>query len=99
MYELADKYDVVGLKDLVQKKFKYGCTQYWYSESFSVAANHAFLTSPPKDKALCDIVSDTIADHLELIHNPKVQALMNEFNGLSLGIMLRKADEYSWGKQ
>ena len=97
MYEVADKYDVVGLKDLSKEKFKLACAASWNDAAFSIAAHHAFSTTMEDDKGLRDIVSGTISDHMELIRKPEVQALMTEFNGLSLGILMNKADEYGWG--
>jgi len=97
MYEIADKYDVLGLKDLAKEKFKLACAASWNDDAFSIAAHHAFSTTMEDDKGLRDIVSGTISDHMELIRKPEVQALMTEFNGLSLGILMKKADEHGWG--
>jgi len=97
MYEIADKYDVVGLKDLAKEKFKLACAASWNDDAFSIAAHHAFSTTMEDDKGLRDIVSGTISDHMELVRKPEVQALLTEFNGLSLGILMKKADEHGWG--
>jgi hypothetical protein len=94
MYQLADKYDVVGLKDLVQEKFKRSCANSWDEEAFAVAATHAFTTTIAKDKGLGDIVTSAISAHMGLIQKPEVQALMTEFNGLALGILLKRAAEH-----
>jgi hypothetical protein len=93
MYEIADKYDVVGLKDLVQEKFKRACGKFWNDDNFPIAANHAFSTTLAEDKGLRDIVSATISDHRDLLQKPEIQALMTEFNGLALGILLKMVDE------
>jgi hypothetical protein len=99
MYEIADKYDVVGLKDLAREKFKLSCCTFWDKDEFSIAAHYAFSTTMADDKGLRDIISSTIADHMQLIQKPEIQALLSEHNGLSLGIMMKKADEHGWVKK
>jgi hypothetical protein len=96
MYEIADKYDVVGLKQLVIEKFRRACQHFWNTDKFSVAAHHVFSTTPDHDKGLRDIVSATISAHMGLIKKPEVKALLNEFNGLALGILEEKIIEHGW---
>ncbi|KAF2023835.1 hypothetical protein EK21DRAFT_105063 [Setomelanomma holmii] len=97
MYTLGDKYDVIGIKDLATEKFKRACAAFWDNETFAAAAHHAFSTTMGDDKGLRDIVNATVSDHMELIRKPEVRTLMIEFGGLSLGILLKKADELGWG--
>jgi hypothetical protein len=99
MYEVADKYDVVGLKDLSREKFDRGCISFWNDDAFPTAAHYAFSTTVEEDKGLRDIVSGTISAHMELIRKAEIQALMTEFNGLALSILLKKADEHGWGSK
>ncbi|KAH6840411.1 hypothetical protein B0T12DRAFT_459647 [Alternaria alternata] len=96
MYEIADKYDVVGLKDLVIEKFHRACQHFWDSDMFPVAAHHVFSTTPDHDKGLRDIVSATISAHMGLIKKPEVKVLLTEFNGLALGILEEKIIEHGW---
>jgi len=51
------------------------------------------------DKGLKDIVSDTISEHMELIHKPAIETLMTEFSSLCLGILKKKAVEHGWSKE
>lgn len=97
MYEIVDKYDVIGLKELVQEKFKRGCEAFWSDNAFAVAAHHAFATTPA-DEGLRDVVKGTISNHMELIRKPEIQVLMNEHTGLALGVLLQKAEENGWVK-
>jgi hypothetical protein len=97
MYELADKYNVKGLKDLAKVKFERASTAFWNDDAFATAAHHVFSTTMEEDKGLRDVVSSTISSHMELIRKPEIQVLMTEFNGLALGILLKKADEHGWG--
>jgi hypothetical protein len=99
MYEIADKYDVEGLKELAHEKFKLSCNTFWDDDTFSIAAHYAFCTTMADDKGLRDIVSSTISEHMELIQKAEIQTLLAEHNGLSLGIMLKKADEHGWVKK
>jgi hypothetical protein len=41
MYEMADKYDVVGLKALSREKFRWACMKFWGDPEFAEAAVHA----------------------------------------------------------
>jgi hypothetical protein len=99
MYEIADKYDVVGLKDLVIEKFYRACHHFWNDAKFSIAAHHVFSTTPDHDKGLRKIVSKTISENMELVDVPAVKVLMTEFNGLALGILEEKIKEHGWGKK
>lgn len=46
MYEIGDKYDVVGLEDLAKEKFSRACKHFWNTAEFSLAADHAFSNAP-----------------------------------------------------
>jgi hypothetical protein len=93
VYELADKYDVAGLKDLVKVKFDRACYQFWSDPAFAAAAHYAFSTTPEHDKGLRDIVSKTISDHMsDMIVKPEIETLLTEFNGLAYGLLKQKAE-------
>jgi hypothetical protein len=99
MYEIADKYDVVGLKDLVKEKFGRSYQKFWDNPKFAIAAHHAFSTTPDHDKGIRKVVSATISAHMELVEKAEVKVLMTEFNGLALGILEEKIKEHGWGKK
>ncbi|KAI4659343.1 uncharacterized protein J4E78_005770 [Alternaria triticimaculans] len=96
IYEYADKYDVIGLKDLAIEKFSRSCKHFWDKDEFSIAAHHVFSTTVDTDKGLRDIVSATIGAHMGLVKKPEVKVLMTEFNGLALGILEEKIVEHGW---
>ncbi|KAI4710214.1 hypothetical protein J4E89_004665 [Alternaria sp. Ai002NY15] len=96
MYEYADKYDVVGLKDLAIEKFNRSCKHFWNKDEFSIAAHHVFSTTVDTDKGLRDIVGATISANMGLVKKPEVKVLMTEFNGLALGILEEKIIEHGW---
>jgi hypothetical protein len=93
MYEIGDKYDVVGLKQLALAKFSLACAKCWESQEFAPAAHYAFSTTPESDKGLRDIVTKTIADHMKIIKSPAAEALLNEFNGLAMGVLKIRAKD------
>ncbi|CAI6302774.1 unnamed protein product [Periconia digitata] len=90
LYEIADKYDIQGLKELVTEKFEEACTLSWNTKSFPLAAHHAFVSTPESDKGLRDIIVSTFSAHMELLKKPEVEALMLEFNGLAFGLLKEK---------
>jgi len=99
IYEVADKYDVVGLKQLAREKFSRGCKHFWNTPDFHIAATHAFSTTPDDDDGLRGLVSQTIAGHMELAQTPEIRALLVHFNGLALGILDAKSEELGWYKK
>lgn len=96
MYELADKYDVVGLKELAKEKFSRGCKRFWNAPNFPIAAFHAFESTPEEDNGLRYCVSQTIATNMQLVRKAKIRALLMKFNGLALGILDAKSEELGW---
>jgi hypothetical protein len=56
MYEIGDKYDVVGLKALSTKKFQRACRYFWNDPAFPIAAHYALSMTTEKDTSLRDIV-------------------------------------------
>lgn len=99
LYELGDKYDVVGLKDIAKEKFDRACKHFWNTPTFAAAAHHAFSTTVEEDKGLRDIVSATISERIELVNDPGVSVLLTQFNGLALSILQAKIKELGWDKK
>jgi hypothetical protein len=89
MYEIGDKYDVVGLKELAREKFIRSCAEHWNSDHFAPAVHYAFSTTPDDDKGLRDVISKTLFDHIDLIDKPEVEVILNESNGLAVGLLKR----------
>lgn len=96
MYEIADKYGVVGLKELAKVKFHVACNRFWDDQEFSIAAHHAYVSTPDEDKGLRSVVCKIISQHMSLIKKPEIEALMTEFNGLSFGLLMEKATQHGW---
>ena len=88
MYELADKYSITDLKDLVKEKFQLACQLWWDTPTFANAAHYVFSTTPDQDKGLRDIVASTITSHAKiLLTRPDIEALLSEFNDLTLDLL------------
>jgi hypothetical protein len=99
MYEIGDKYGVIGLKELAREKFLRATAKYWNDEQFAPAAYYAFNTTPEEDKGLRDVVSNTISAHMELLNKPAVETLLTEFNGLAVGLLKMRAKDLGWIKK
>lgn len=96
MYEMADRYDVVGLKALSIEKFRRACMRFWDHPEFAQAAYHAYTTTPDDDKGLRSVVYETLSKHMSLLLKPEVEGLMVEFNGLSFDLLMAKAKQAGW---
>ncbi|KAI2486474.1 BTB domain containing protein [Pyrenophora tritici-repentis] len=94
MYEITDKYNVVGLKDLVVEKFSRACKNFWDDDNFPIAAHHAFSTTPEDDMDLRSIVSATIDAHIELVDKFAVIDLMLDFSELGVGVLRKKVKDH-----
>ena len=94
MYEIADKYGVMALKEAAMEKFRCACIHFWNSPDFPRAARHTFLTTLEDDRDLRSVVRDTIAKHMELVEDPSVKRLLNESNGLASGILIAGFGEH-----
>jgi hypothetical protein len=87
MYEIGDKYDVKGLKELAREKFLRGSSKYWDDDVFSSVAHYVFSTTAEEDHGLRGIVIKIISRHMALLSKPAVEALVDEFHGLAAGIV------------
>lgn len=99
MYEIADKYNVVGLTDLAAEKFSRACKNFWDDANFAIAAHYAFSTTPENDRGLREAVSAAISAHMALIKKPEIKVLLTEFNGLALAILEEKTKEHGLDDQ
>ncbi|KAH3993102.1 hypothetical protein HBH70_192960 [Parastagonospora nodorum] len=98
MYEIGDKYDVIGLKQLAREKFLRASAKYWDSKHFAPAAHYAFSTTPEDDKGLRNAISNIVSQHMGLLNKPAVEALLTEFNGLAVGLLKMRAKDLGWIK-
>lgn len=93
---MANKYEVVGLKELTKEKFNKSCSHFWNTSDFHIAANYTFSTTPEGDGGLRDLINQSIAKHMELAQGAAIRKLLTQFNGLALGILNAKSEELGW---
>jgi hypothetical protein len=93
MYELADKYDVTGLRYLAQKKFYRSCAAFWDTEQFAIAAEHALISTPESDTGLRQVLCQTIRSHIKLLNVPSVVTLLHKHPDLMYSVLRRQAEE------
>ena len=98
MYELGDKYQVVGLKDLAAEKFSRSCRKYWNDKEFPEAVHHAFTTTMECDMGLRQPATDIIAKHMELLNKAEMTVLIHKVNGLAASLLELRAKDVGWIK-
>lgn len=96
MYEVTDKYNVVGLKGLAKEKFELACQSFWNDANFPIAANHTLCAAPDNDKGLHDILCKTTPKHTSPPKKPEIEAIMTESNRLAFDLLKEKASQYGW---
>ena len=92
MYEIADKYDVVGLNDLAKEKFEKACGCFWNDPVFPTAAGHAFSSTPDKDVGLRDVVIETIANHVNLVNRAEIFEFMADNATVAVSVLKKSVD-------
>jgi hypothetical protein len=92
MYECAEKYGVLGLKDVSKKNFETVCGLAWDKAVFAEAATHVFSSTPDCDNGLRDIIAGTICEHPELLQKPEIEVMVKEFQGLAFSIIKQKLE-------
>ncbi|KAI4614133.1 hypothetical protein J4E80_006824 [Alternaria sp. BMP 0032] len=93
MYEIADKYDVNGLKDLARTKFSALCAIFWDKDVFAQAAEHALSSTPDSDDGLREVLRQTIISHIELLNKSDVAELLSKHTDFVFSVLRRVAEE------
>ncbi|CAN9456975.1 unnamed protein product [Alternaria alternata] len=91
VYEIAEKYEVTGLKELACKNFTLACETFWDDEAFPIAIKHALSTTIAEDRGLRDVIIKTISSHDSFVRKAEIQAVMLEHSDLAVGVLLKKA--------
>lgn len=65
VYQIADKYGIVALKEHAKQKFSTAVKADWSTEDFSIAIELVYTTTPPEDRGLRDLVVETSNANLE----------------------------------
>jgi hypothetical protein len=93
MYELADKYDVTGLRYLAQVKFSRSCAAFWDTEHFAIAAEHALTSTPESDTGLRSVLFQTIRTHIKLLNVPSIVTLLHKHPDFMYSVLRTQAEE------
>ncbi|KAK5201352.1 hypothetical protein BJ546DRAFT_1057271 [Cryomyces antarcticus] len=83
VYNLAEKYNVWGLKAAAVVQFEKQLTVHWSDAEFFPALYVAYQNTPENEKFLRHAAADALNAHPELPREPEVQAAMYEVNGWS----------------
>ena len=93
IYELVDKYVVVGLKELCCQKFARACICCLGTEKLTQAARLAFTTTPDSDMYHRDVFNSTLSKKTNAFDKQETNAIMHEFTSLAMAVLeLRKRD-------
>ncbi|KAM0193451.1 hypothetical protein ACHAPI_007772 [Fusarium lateritium] len=65
VYQIADKYRILVLKDYAKEKFSTAVKSDWSTDDFPNAIELVYLTTPPEDRGLRDLVIETSYANLE----------------------------------
>jgi len=93
MYDIADKYQAAGLKDLAAEKFYRACRHFWDKPDFVTAARQACATTPGHCEGLRDSLAKVVSEHIDqLIKKPEIEELLKEFTGLAFSVLKLKIE-------
>ncbi|KAF3011199.1 hypothetical protein E8E13_011606 [Curvularia kusanoi] len=98
MYEIGEKYVVGGLKELAREKFKRSCDSHWDTPHFAAAVRYVFSSTAEDDTGLRNITIKTISTHINVLNKPEINALLNEFNDLAVGLLEGNAALLRWDR-
>lgn len=93
MYEIADKYDVNGLKDLARTNFSALCAIFWDKDVFAQAAEHALSSTPDSDDGLREVIRQIIISHIELLNKSDIAELLSKHTDFVFSVLRRVAEE------
>ncbi|KAK5996373.1 hypothetical protein PT974_01707 [Cladobotryum mycophilum] len=91
MYALAEKYDLGALKQLALEKFKRGVMTKWATMDFLEAAELAFTSTVETDRALREVVVNTLVNHRSLLRTMSTQAVLKRVENLAFEVLMRLA--------
>ena len=90
LHDLAHHFGVPGLAVFARAKFAAECKLAWDSEAFPSFLDTVLSTVTEKDKEdpyFQQVAVRTVADHLELLRKPQIEAIVRKFEGLALEIL------------
>ncbi|KAF1848768.1 uncharacterized protein K460DRAFT_393764 [Cucurbitaria berberidis CBS 394.84] len=91
MYEVGDKYQVTGLKELARENFQAACAVSWDDEQFAVAARHVFTSTPESDGGLRGVVMEVLRARRGVLTKPCVGAFLRQHPGVMYELLAGNA--------
>jgi hypothetical protein len=61
------------------------------TKDFAPAAHYAYSTTPDEDKALREVVSKALFEHLDLLDKPEMEAVLDDYNALVADLLKMRA--------
>lgn len=95
MYEIAERYGVIGLKDLAKYRFGVSCDLYWDNDAFAYAIDYVYSSTIDTDQGLRSIIHKTICKNIQIIKKDEIAAKLNEL-GLAMVILKEKMEDQGW---
>ena len=95
MYEIAERYGVIGLKDLAKYKFGVSCDLFWDNDTFTSTIDYVYSSTIDTDQGLRSVIRKTICKHIQIIKKDEIAAKLDEL-GLAMAILEEKMEEQGW---
>ena len=90
VYVLADRYDVVALKNLALEKFKRASRSHWDGDAFVAAAHTAYEWTSDADVGLRASLLDAMFEHrLKLLNDPRLREDLQGLGSLMYSLASR----------
>ncbi|KAM5432313.1 hypothetical protein McanMca71_007888 [Microsporum canis] len=93
VYEVAEKYSILHLKERAKTKFKDAVRTCWDMDDFSPAIKEVYTNTPSIDRGLRDIISQTAFQNIEsLLRKDDFQSVLVEYPGFSADVVRLQAN-------
>jgi hypothetical protein len=84
VYALAEKYDILSLKQLAKSKFEMAMACFYDSPDFAEAIEEVYCSTIDSDRGLRDIVLEAFKSHPQLASTQDVYNVIKETPSLAL---------------
>jgi len=89
---MAEKYDAIGLQDLIKEKFSRACRMFYDTPEFAQAARGAWSSPEADGMGLRTMISQMIACNMAMIEKPEIEALLATFPRLAHDVLKQKRE-------
>ncbi|KAI4614045.1 uncharacterized protein J4E88_010736 [Alternaria novae-zelandiae] len=98
LYTMAEKYDAIGLQDLIKEKFSRACRMFYDTPEFAQAARAAWSSPEADGMGLRTMISQMIACNMAMIEKPEIEDLLATFPRLSHDVLKQKREREKNGE-